>query len=379
LISPAALYLWLLEGIEQKRPDSLKCVVVGGEVCPPEMIRRHAEIFAGAGLFNEYGPTECTVWSSVSGDDFQPFSAPAMIGKSIANTRIYILDRELEPAPTGVRGEIYISGRGVARGYLGAPDLTADRFIPDRFGGKGERLYRTRDVGRRLPDGGIEFIGRADTQVKVRGYRVEPGEIEAVLNGHRSIKQSVVVASENGGGGKRLIGYVVGEGELKNLELKQYVRERLPEYMVPETILTLKEMPLAANGKIDRKRLPSADASDRGREQEYLGPRTPVEEILVEIFQEELKLDRVGIHDNFFEIGGHSLLAIRVISQVRNTFDVEIGVKRIFEEPTVARLAEALTAQEPKPGQMEKIALILKKLDNMTDEEAGAELTGRRQ
>jgi acyl carrier protein len=215
--------------------------------------------------------------------------------------------------------------------------------------------------------------------VKVRGYRIELGEIQAALDEHRSVKQSAVVASEDESGGKRLLGYVVGEDGASAAELKRHLRERLPEYMIPEAILLLKEMPITANGKIDRKRLPSAQDAGRQLEQEYVAARTPVEEIIVGIFEEALKVDQVGIHDNFFELGGHSLLATRVVSRLSDTFEVEIGVRIIFEATTVAKLAEALIAQEPKPGQTEKIALILKKLSGLTDAEASAELAARRQ
>jgi acyl-coenzyme A synthetase/AMP-(fatty) acid ligase len=233
---------------------------------------------------------------------------------------------------------LYIAGRGVARGYWGRPDLTAERFIPNLLGPKnGDRLYRTGDVCRRLSDGQIEFVGRADDQVKLRGYRIEPREIEAALNEHRLVRQSVVMVSEDERGGKRLLGYVVGEAGVTAAELKRHLREKLPEYMTPEAVVVLEGMPLTVNGKIDRKwlqALSSLIGAGRRLEQEYAEARTPIEEILVGIYGEALKLDRVGIHDNFFEIGGHSLLATQVVSRVRTTFDVEIGVGSIFEAVT---------------------------------------------
>src|SRR5262249_47958323 len=261
--------------------------------------------------------------------------------RPIANTEIYILDRELKPAPVGVRGELYIAGGGVTRGYWGRPELTAARFVPNPLGPEeGDRLYRTGDICRYLPDGKVDFLGRADNQIKLRGYRIELGEIEAVLDQHRLVKQSVVVASEDERGEKRLIGYVVGEEGLRSGELKRYVRERLPEYMVPEAILALEEIPITSNGKVDRKKLPALEGSGSQSKQQYgartpSGARTPVEEILVGIFEEVLRLDRVGRDDDFFEIGGHSLLATQVISRVRNAFGVEIGVGSIFEDATV--------------------------------------------
>jgi acyl carrier protein len=203
-------------------------------------------------------------------------------------------------------------------------------------------MYRTGDVGRYLSDGNIEFIGRADNQVKIRGYRIELGEIEAALNEHESVKQSVVAASDDERGGKRLLGYVVGEEGATAAELKRHLRERLPEYMVPEAILKLDEMPVTASGKIDRKRLPSPPDAVRDVEAEYVAARTPVEEIVVGIYEEVLKLDRVGIHDSFFEMGGHSLLATQIVSRVKNTFGVAIEVRNIFEGPTAEALGRVI-------------------------------------
>src|SRR6266508_1164454 len=319
----------------------------------------------GTRLINEYGPTETVVGCCVyevngveSGREVVP------IGKPIANAQIDVLDRGLEPAPIGARGEIYVSGAGVARGYVSRAELTGEKFVPNRFGRNGgERVYRTGDLGRYLPDGKIEFIGRGDHQVKVRGYRIELGEIEAVLNEHRSVKQSVVVAREDENGGKRLLGYVVGEGGVTAAELKSYVRERLPEYMVPEAIMILEEMPLTANGKVDRKRLPEVKDGGRQSEQEYAGARTPVEEIVIGIFEEVLKAEGVGRKDDFFEIGGHSLLATQVVSRVRKVFGVEIGVVSIFEDGTVEGLAQRIEEVKSE-GRLEEAPPLVRALRN---------------
>jgi amino acid adenylation domain-containing protein len=354
-------------------------LILGGEALSRELVERIKERGEGCEVINHYGPTETTIGSLTAKApemDEEWRSATAPIGRPIANTASYILNRELNPAPVGVRGELHISGEGVARGYLKAPDLTAERFTPNPFSREsGERVYRTGDECRYLSDGKVEFLGRADDQVKIRGYRIELGEIQAVLNERRGVRQSVVVVRDDERGDKRLIAYVVGEEDATPAELKRHVRERLPAYMTPEDILTLKEIPVTANGKIDRKKLPAVESASRQLGREYVGPRTPVEKILVEIFEEVLNRDRVGIHDDFFEIGGHSLLATRVISRVRSTFDVETGIRDIFGATTVAKLAEILIAQEPKPGQTEKIAMILKRLDSMTDEEMIAELS----
>jgi len=312
-------------------------VIVAGEACSAEIVDRWAR---GRRLLNAYGPTEATVCATIGECEVGGDSPPA-IGRPIANTRLYILDRELEPVPVEVSGELYISGVGVARGYWGKPELTAERFIPDTFDRDGgARLYRTGDVCRYLPDGSVEFIGRTDEQVKIRGYRIELREIEAALNEHPSVRQSVVVVGGEEKTGQRLLGYVVGEKKVTAAELKAHVRERLPEYMIPEAVLVLEEMPLTVNGKIDRKRLPSIEGIGRQSEQEYVGARTPVEELLVGIFEEVLKLDRVGRNDNFFEIGGHSLLATQVVSRARSIFGVEVGVRGVFERPTAGGLAE---------------------------------------
>jgi amino acid adenylation domain-containing protein len=325
---------------------SLRMMLTGGD-----KLRSAAQTAPPFKLINNYGPTEYTVVAtSIRLEDSCKEAPP--IGRGIANTHVYLLDERLEPVPVGVRGELYISGAGLARGYLGKPELTAETFIPHFFSCESNgRLYRTGDIGRYLPDGNIDFVGRVDHQVKLRGYRIELGEIEAVLNEHPSVRQSVVIAREDERGSARLYGYVVGEGETMVAELKTQVRERLPRYMVPESIQVLEEMPLTVNGKIDRKRLPILEGgADRAVEQEYLASRTPVEEILVGIYEEVLRLDRVGIRDNFFEVGGHSLLAASVLSRVRSTFGVEIGVRNIFEEPTVeglaGRIEEAMKAGE---------------------------------
>jgi amino acid adenylation domain-containing protein len=328
----------VLAELEEEELSHLQTVIAAGEACSAEIVERWAK---GRKFFNAYGPTESTVCASMS--ECEAGDGAPTIGRPIANMRLYILDREMNPAPVGVRGELCISGVGVARGYFGRPELAAERFTPDNFVGEGGvRLYRTGDLGRYLPDGRIEFVGRADDQVKVRGYRIELGEIGAVLNEHPLVKQSVVVAREDERGGKRLIGYVVCEGGVSEVELKKYLRERAPEYMAPEAILALEEMPLTANGKIDRKRLPMPDGSGREVGQEDVGRRTPVEEIVGGIFEEVLKVDRVGRSENFFEIGGHSLLATRVISRVRTAFGVEIGLGSIFEDPTVRGMARRI-------------------------------------
>ena len=337
---PSMLGVFLEERVEEAR--SLRRVICSGEALTRELEERTRKR-TGAEVSNLYGPTEAaidvTYW--ICGGEGGVGWAP--IGKPIANTEMYVLDGGLEATPVGVKGEIYIGGAGLARGYLRRAEMTAERFVPARYGERGgARMYRTGDVGRYLADGNIEFIGRADNQVKIRGYRIELGEIEAALNEHGSVKQSVVAASNDERGGKRLLGYVVGEEGATAAELKRHLRERLPEYMVPEAILKLDEMPVTASGKIDRKRLPAPPDAGRDVESEYVAARTPVEEIVVGIYEEVLKLDRVGIHDSFFEMGGHSLLATQIVSRVKNAFGVAIEVRSIFEGPTAEALGRVI-------------------------------------
>jgi amino acid adenylation domain-containing protein len=313
----------------------LETIVAAGEACSAEIV----EMWAGGRRFlNAYGPTEATVCASVGECKAGGNGSPG-IGRPIKNTKLYILDGRVNPTPVGTQGELYIAGAGLARGYLGRPDLTAERFMPNLFSAEaGGRLYRTGDVVRYLTDGQIEFIGRADEQVKVRGRRIELGEIEAALNQLDTVKRSVVLASEDENGARRLIAYVAAEETAAGL--KKRLRKKLPEHMVPEVIMILEEMPLTANGKIDRKRLPSfLKDVIRQPEQDYAGARTPIEEMVVGIFEEVLNMDRVGIQDNFFEMGGHSLLATQVISRIQNAFGVEINVRSIFEGSTAGSLA----------------------------------------
>jgi len=356
-ITPAHLDVLAQQMRDTDVGGSARALVIGGEELRVGGLKFWQERARETRLINEYGPTETVVGCSVyeveagkSGVESTP------IGKPIANTHMYILDEDMKPMPIGARGEIYISGAGVARGYLGKPDLTAERFVPNPFNRiGGDRAYRTGDVGRYLSDGNIEFEGRADDQVKIRGYRIELGEIQAALDNHPSVRQSVVVANKAQRGDKRLVGYVVGEKGATSVELKKHLKERLPDYMVPEVIVTLDEMPVTANGKIDRKRLPPVEDAGRQAQQAYVGARTPVEEMLVGIFEEVLKLSGVGIHDNFFEIGGHSLLATQVVSRVRNTFGVEVGVRSVFEESTVEGLGRKIE-EAMKAGETEGAA-----------------------
>ncbi|MGH2412160.1 MAG: amino acid adenylation domain-containing protein, partial [Microcystaceae cyanobacterium] len=271
------------------------------------------------------------------------------IGRPIANTQIYLLDPHGQPVPIGVPGELHIGGVGLARGYLNRPDLTQEKFIANPFSSQaGARLYKTGDLARYLPDGNIEYLGRLDHQVKIRGFRIELGEIEAVLAQHLQVREAIVMVREERPGDKRLVAYLVLNSYQQvpptRDELRHFLKQKLPEYMVPSAFVVLESLPLTPNGKIDRRALPAPDSASSGREAGLVLPRTPLEATLAAIWAEILKLDQVGIHDNFFELGGHSLLATQVISRVREAFSVEVPLRSLFEFSTIAELSEQIKA-----------------------------------
>jgi amino acid adenylation domain-containing protein len=318
--------------------DSVRTMVVAGDATREPLVRRWAP---GRLLVNAYGPSETTVCASLHRCRSDEVGDPS-IGSPLANTRIYILDGEGEPVPTGVVGELYIGGAGVARGYLGRPRLTAERFVADGLGGEpGARLYRTGDLGRWRPDGTIEFVGRNDFQVKVRGFRVEPGEIEARLREHDAVREAAVVAREEGPGDQRLVAYWVGEETAGAEALRRHVGERLPDYMVPAAYVRLERIPLTPNGKLDRGALPEPEGEGYAR-RGYEAPVGGVEQALAEVWSEVLGVERVGRRDDFFELGGHSLLVVRLIERMRRR-GLHVEVRALFTSPTIAGLAEVVS------------------------------------
>lgn len=296
-------------------------------------------------VWNMYGPTETTIWSTCC--PIAPDFAQVSIGRPIANTQLYLLDENQQPVPIGVPGELYIGGAGVVRGYWNRPDLTAERFIADPFSGDPTaRLYRTGDLARFLPDGNLEYLQRIDNQVKVRGFRIELGEIEATMLQAPGVKEAVVSVREESSGEKTLVGYLVPSADSSDLvaNLRQFLKGKLPDYMVPNAFMTLDALPLTPNGKVDRKALPKPEATRRDLLESYVAPQTLVEQTIAEIWASVLSLDRVGIHDNFFELGGYSLLAIQIVSRLRQALQVEIPLPSLFELPTVAELANRVEA-----------------------------------
>jgi amino acid adenylation domain-containing protein len=351
-----------------------KYLVLGGEAASWDLVVR-VQQSGKCAVINHYGPTEATVGCctfSVADNDVSAWApATVPIGRPIANDRTYVLDQSLQPVPVGVPGELCIGGTGIAKGYLNQPLQTAERFVRDPFSNDANaRMYRTGDLARFLPDGNVEFLGRIDQQVKIRGYRVEPAEIESVLKKHPAVQQVVVVPQEDKAGDKSLVAYVVSSKKPAADELRSFLQERLPDYMVPSAIVHLETLPLTRNGKVDTAALPSPEQVGSVTERVLVAPRNPVEEGLVEIWRQVLQLDQIGVQDNFFDLGGHSLLATQVISRVRSTFHVQLPLRSLFERPTIAGLAEQIAQEQPQASDDEEVAKLLRELEGLSDEEA---------
>jgi amino acid adenylation domain-containing protein len=316
-------------------------VVCGGEELPPGLA---AELLGRArAVWHAYGPTETTVWSSLrrlEAEDGRPW-----LGGPIANTRFRVLDEGGRPQPVGVPGELHIGGDGVAHGYLGLPDLTAERFLPDTTV-SGGRIYRTGDLVERRADGTLRFLGRLDDQAKLRGFRIEPGEVEAVLAEQPGVAAAACAVRSDSAVGSQLVAYVVGSEELEPApeRIRQRLRELLPGYMVPSAVVVLDELPAGPNGKLDRAALPAPDGRRRELERAFEPPLTPMEEELAALWSALLGVERIGMEDDFFDLGGHSLLALKLLARVRDSIDVDLPLRVLFERRTVRGLAEAATA-----------------------------------
>ncbi len=334
------VFLTELKRIGPEKVKSLHTVVSGGDKLTRDIVRKFDALFDAAYLYNTYGPTENAIDSLNWRCDLAQGKGRVLLGKSIANTQSYILDRNAELVPLGVPGQLYVSGVGLARGYLNRPDLTKEMFIPNHLSNApGSRLYKTGDLCRCLADGNFEFLGRIDHQVKIRGFRIELGEIESVLSRHEQVNEAVVIAREDRPGNKQLVAYVIPNDAGQRPEeasVRAFLRTILPDYMMPAFIVFMDELPLTSNGKIDRKALPAPALS--AVEKEYTAPRTQTEKILVQIWAETLGLPRVGINDNFFSIGGDSIISIRIISKAAEK-GLFLAVKQMFEHPTIAEIA----------------------------------------
>jgi amino acid adenylation domain-containing protein/FkbM family methyltransferase len=340
----------LQAGSQRLSLGELRWMISNAEALPISMCHQWIKLYPRIPLLNAYGPTECS-------DDIAHYVAEpslgsnwtcAPLGKPLKNLRAYVLDPAMRPVPPGVLGELYIGGVGVGRGYLNRPNLTAEKFVPDPFtGASGGRLYRTGDQVRWAADGNLEFIGRLDDQVKLRGMRLELKEIESVLNDHESVLRAAVIVREDQPGDKRLVGYVIAktQGNADPGELRNYLKQRLPDFMVPSAIVLLDRMPLTVNEKIDRRALPSPENIVYETGHPSAAPRTWVEEVVTGIWSEVLRIPRVGIHDDFFDLGGHSLLATQVISRIRTVLQVELPLRKLFEQPTISGLAETIHQQ----------------------------------
>ncbi len=362
----------------QAQVYNLRWLLITGETCPPQLCHQWLKYYPSIPMMNAYGPAECS-------DDvtlYPIYEPPAPevlnlpIGRQISNTQLYILDTQLQLVPIGVVGELYVGGVGVGRGYLHNQKLTSVAFIASPFAQTpGERLYKTGDRARYLPDGNIEFLNRVDYQVKVRGFRIELGEIEAKLHQHPSISQSVVIVREDVPGDKRLVAYLVPKQQppltqptQDQSDLRHFLKQQLPDYMIPSAFVMLDALPLNANGKVDRKALPVANLNCRELET-FVAPRNPIEEVVAGIWAEVLGLEKVGIHENFFALGGHSLLATQVMSRMRDSFHMEIPLQTLFQASTVAELSQMALSYETKLGQTEKIARVLKKINTMSNDD----------
>jgi acyl-coenzyme A synthetase/AMP-(fatty) acid ligase len=366
-----------LHKVDLKLPEAVRLVIIGGEKAAFDRVTTwHKRVGEGVRLVNTYGPTETTVavtMCDLRADDHELKLNTVPIGRPLANVTAYLLDGSLNPVPIGAPGELYIGGPGVARGYVNRPELTTEKFIPDPFrGNRGARLYKTGDLVRYRPDGNIEFLGRVDNQIKIRGFRVELEEIELALRSQPGVSDCVVVLHEENDGDKRLLAYVVlsPSCELTISDLRHYLKSKLPSYMVPASFELIDALPLLPSGKINRRALPAPRFSRTEADESFVAPRTPLERLLAVEWCDVLKLARIGIHDNFFELGGHSLLAAKVVSRVRGSLEIEFGMVDLFQAPTIAGLAALLFPRGAQHEPEDDLAALLGELASLTDDEA---------
>jgi amino acid adenylation domain-containing protein len=371
----SALFNLIIDTIPEALLE-VKQLIIGGEALSVSHVRRALTLLSKTQIINGYGPSECTVFSACYGIpkqlDQNVNSIP--IGKPIGDRKIYLLDRNLQRVPMGVAGEIYIGGKGVARGYLNQPMLTHKKFIDNPFLA-GDTLYKTGDLARRLTDGNLEFLGRIDNQVKIRGFRIELGEIETILTNHSEIREAIVTIREDVPGNKSLVAYIVPQNyQLTAHDLRNFLSQKLPNYLIPNAFVFLDKFPLTPNGKINRLGLPVADISRQNLGVKFVAPRTSTERELATIWTEVLKLTKLGIYDNFFELGGHSLLATQLISRLKETFEIEFPFRYLFENPTISQLAEKVVNQQIELVKTDELAQILGEIDELSEDEAAQQL-----
>lgn len=342
LLCVPSLYKVILDTAASRDLTSLQVAIVAGEPCPVDLVEQHSASAPHAALYNEYGPTEATVWCSVYKCEAQSNPVRVPIGRAIANTQLYVLDSRLQPVPIGVRGELWVGGAQVSAGYLNHPELTAERFVASPFRA-GETIYRTGDRVRHLPDGNLDWLGRTDGQVKLRGYRIELGEVESALAVHSAVRRALAQIREDHPGNAQLVAYIVPRAEQSSEQpaieaLREHLAAQLPSHAIPTAFVFLNAIPELPNGKVDVRRLPSPDATS-GTKTGPIAPRTPVEEVVAGIWAQVLKRDRISVRDDFFALGGHSLLAAKVVARILQALGVELPLRSIFERPTVEGLA----------------------------------------
>jgi acyl-coenzyme A synthetase/AMP-(fatty) acid ligase len=357
--------------------NSVKTLLFGGEAVYPVTAAAVLEHGGPERLVNAYGPAECTTFSGwYVAKEVARDAVSVPIGKPVSNTQLYVLDRNMNLEPIGIMGKLYIGGEGLARGYWRRPELTAERFVPDPYGEPGGRLYTSGDLARWMEDGNLEFFGRQDNQIKIRGFRVELGEIEVALLQHGKVRNCAVVM-KTGASGKQLVAYISGEANAD--ELKNYLKAKLPEYMVPGVYVMLPELPLNTNGKVDRRALPEVeDRALQEIQEDVPEAMSPVEELLADLWKEVLGVERVSTHSNFYALGGHSLLALRVVSRINDYFQTGLSVRTLLEYPVLMEFAQRLCSVSTRPVQeMEKIARIGLMVRKMTPEERTAALSTR--
>jgi acyl carrier protein len=361
-----------LEEPDIERCRTLRLVVCSGEALGGAAARRCLERLR-AELHNLYGPTEAAVDVTYRACRRGEAGAAVPLGRPVANTAIHLVDRRGDPVPPGTAGELLIAGVQVGRGYRRRPALTAERFVADPYAGEpGRRLYRTGDLVRARSSGEIEFLGRIDHQVKVRGFRIEPGEIEAELSALPAVREAVVLLRREGGD-PHLVAYLVPAVEEVSVgELRGALRRRLPDYMVPAAFVVLEKLPLTANGKVDRRALPAPEEAGAARDRELVPPSNETERIVAAVWREVLGTAEIGIHDDFFDLGGHSLLATRVLTRVRDAFDVELTLRDVFEHPTVARFAEHVLSRRLEREDAGELGDLVADLEGLSEEEVAA-------